>query len=111
MLARGIRAIQEIWRLQGLHGVGEAISARFGGRQRYVRFMIDLASWGRLGAMTAYTHVADTNVASIRGVLKTGFRACGVVTLRWVFGTSWRRFERDDSVVPSPRATIDAHGA
>ena len=65
----------------------------------------------RLGAMTAYTHVADTNVASIRGVLKTGFRACGVVTLRWVFGTSWRRFERDDSVVPSPRAMIGAHGA
>ena len=40
----------------------------------------------REGYARAYTHVAVDNVASLRGVQKTGFSAVGIVTLRWTLG-------------------------
>jgi hypothetical protein len=200
-----------MWRLHGLRGVREALAARLYGRQRYLRFVIDLPSWvpadiplpgveirsgiealdairgggstlplefhadrlqgarypylafvdGRVGhiswmltdrehtrlirlrpweveldfaytvpecrgrrlltavetailrdarergALVAYTHVAEANVASIRGVLKTGFRACGLVTLSWICGTAWRRFDRHEAARPSSAPVVD----
>lgn len=41
------------------------------------------------GYARAYTHVAVDNVASLRGVMKTGFSSAGVVTLRWTLGLHW----------------------
>jgi ribosomal protein S18 acetylase RimI-like enzyme len=43
----------------------------------------------REGYARAYTHVAVDNVASLRGVAKTGFSSAGVVTLRWTLGLHW----------------------
>ncbi len=40
------------------------------------------------GRRHAYTHVSHDNVASLRGVLKTGFRPVGVLDWRWVLGTA-----------------------
>jgi GNAT superfamily N-acetyltransferase len=62
----------------------------------------------RRGALTAYTHVAESNVASIRGVLKTGFRVAGTVTLRWLLGIAWRRFHPYDGPVPSVTSVPNA---
>jgi RimJ/RimL family protein N-acetyltransferase len=41
----------------------------------------------------AYTHVALDNVASLRGVMKTGFRPVGVLDWRWVLGAALVRYE------------------
>jgi len=46
----------------------------------------------REGYTTAYTHVAVDNVASLRGVRKTGFLPAGVVTLRWTLGVARTTF-------------------
>lgn len=47
----------------------------------------------RDGARVAYTHVEEDNVASIKGVLKTGFAPYRIVTFsRWV-GLSWTRVQ------------------
>ena len=54
------------------------------------------------GFATAYTHVSVDNVSSLRGVAKAGFRPVGVLTWRWVFGLSIRRFE-PDRVAPGLR--------
>jgi hypothetical protein len=43
----------------------------------------------REGYARAYTHVAIDNVASLRGVAKTGFSPAGLVTLRWTLGLPW----------------------
>jgi RimJ/RimL family protein N-acetyltransferase len=63
----------------------------------------------REGYARAYTHVAVDNVASIRGVKKTGFREVGVVTLRWTLGhrsVSYR--ELAASAWSHPVATVKA---
>ncbi len=46
---------------------------------------------GREGARVAYTHVAETNVSSIKGVLRTGFRPYRTVVFYRVLNTAWRR--------------------
>ena len=46
----------------------------------------------REGYTKAYTHVAVDNVASLRGVRKTGFIPAGVVTLHWTLGLSWMTY-------------------
>jgi len=50
----------------------------------------------------AYTHVAVDNVASLRGVRKTGFVPAGVVTLRWTLGVPRTTF------VAQPAAEVPA---
>ena len=45
----------------------------------------------REGARLAYTHVEEDNVASIKGVLKTGFAPHGIVTFRRLLGVGWTR--------------------
>ncbi len=45
----------------------------------------------RDGARFAYTHVAETNVSSIKGVLRTGFRPYRTVVFYRVANTAWRR--------------------
>jgi RimJ/RimL family protein N-acetyltransferase len=47
----------------------------------------------REGARVAYTHVEEDNIASIKGVLKTGFAAHGVVTFTRLGGVEWRQWE------------------
>ena len=44
------------------------------------------------GYARAYTHVAVDNVASRRGVAKTGFSPIGLVTLRWTLGVPWTSY-------------------
>jgi GNAT superfamily N-acetyltransferase len=47
----------------------------------------------REGRRHAYTHVSHDNAASLRGVMKTGFRPVGVLDWRWVLGTALFRYE------------------
>ena len=47
----------------------------------------------REGAHVAYTHVEADNVASIKGVLKTGFKPHGIVTFSRVLGLEWTRWQ------------------
>jgi hypothetical protein len=51
----------------------------------------------REGKQHAYTHVSSDNVASLRGVMKTGFRPVGVLDWRWVLGVALLRY--DDSLL------------
>jgi GNAT superfamily N-acetyltransferase len=46
----------------------------------------------REGYTKAYTHVAVDNVASLRGVRKTGFSPAGLVTLHWTLGLPWMTY-------------------
>jgi GNAT superfamily N-acetyltransferase len=46
----------------------------------------------REGARVAYTHVEADNIASIKGVLKTGFAPHGIVTFFRVLGLGWARW-------------------
>jgi predicted GNAT family acetyltransferase len=46
----------------------------------------------RAGARVAYTHVEEDNVASIKGVMKTGFVAHGIVTFSRLLGFEWTRW-------------------
>ena len=45
------------------------------------------------GVRFAYTHVEADNIASIKGVLKTGFAPYGIVTFSRVLGLGWRRWQ------------------
>jgi GNAT superfamily N-acetyltransferase len=47
----------------------------------------------REGARVAYTHVEEDNIASIKGVLKTGFVPHGIVTFSRLFGIEWIRWQ------------------
>lgn len=47
----------------------------------------------REGARVAYTHVEADNIASIKGVLKTGFTPHGIVTFRRLLGRTRTRWE------------------
>jgi len=47
----------------------------------------------REGARFAYTHVEADNIASIKGVLKTGFAPYGIVTFSRVLGLRWTRWQ------------------
>jgi GNAT superfamily N-acetyltransferase len=55
----------------------------------------------REGARVAYTHVETDNIASIKGVLKTGFAPHGIVTFSRLLGRTRTRWE------PIPPATDD----
>jgi predicted GNAT family acetyltransferase len=46
----------------------------------------------REGARVAYTHVEEDNIASIKGVIKTGFAPYGVVTFSRLLGIEWTRW-------------------
>lgn len=48
----------------------------------------------REGYRTVYTHVAVDNLSSQRGVVKAGFQPEGILTWRWILGTSWRQYRR-----------------
>ncbi len=61
----------------------------------------------RDGAATAYTHVGVDNIASIRGVLKTGFVAVGTVTLTWTLGVPTTHFT-PDSAAPAEHEKVGA---
>jgi len=54
----------------------------------------------REGYARAYTHVAVDNVASLRGVRKTGFTPAGIVTLRWTLGLSWTSYIAEHAAEP-----------
>jgi GNAT superfamily N-acetyltransferase len=41
------------------------------------------------GYARAYTHVAADNIASLRGVKKTGFSEIGILTQHWMLGVQW----------------------
>lgn len=56
------------------------------------------------GYLRAFTHVAVDNIASLRGVRKTGFTPVGVVTLRWILGLSFVSFSADQPL-PTVKAT------
>ena len=56
----------------------------------------------RDGARFAYTHVEEDNIASIKGVLKTGFVPYRIVTFSRVLGLSWTR-----TLIPSPPGSDD----
>jgi hypothetical protein len=56
----------------------------------------------RAGARVAYTHVEADNVASIKGVLKTGFAAHGLVTYVRFLGLERRRWEPLAAAEPAP---------
>lgn len=43
----------------------------------------------REGARVAYTHVEEDNIASIKGVIKTGFSSYGIVTFNRLVGVAW----------------------
>jgi GNAT superfamily N-acetyltransferase len=43
----------------------------------------------REGARIAYTHVEEDNIASIKGVIKTGFAPYGIVTFNRLVGVAW----------------------
>lgn len=58
----------------------------------------------REGARVAYTHVEADNVASIKGVLKTGFTAHRIVTFSRVLGLGWTR-RRPPNPLEVDRAT------
>jgi hypothetical protein len=58
----------------------------------------------RQGARAAYTHVEIDNVASIKGVLKTGFVPHGIVTLSRLLGTTRTRWEPITAVTAGPAA-------
>jgi GNAT superfamily N-acetyltransferase len=47
----------------------------------------------REGARVAYTHVEADNIASIKGVLKTGFAPYGIVTFSRALGFNWPRWQ------------------
>jgi len=47
----------------------------------------------RDGARFAYTHVEEDNIASIKGVLKTGFAPHGTVTFHRLLGMVWTRWQ------------------
>jgi GNAT superfamily N-acetyltransferase len=47
----------------------------------------------REGRRHAYAHVSHDNVASLRGMVKTGFRPVGVLDWRWVLGAALIRYE------------------
>jgi RimJ/RimL family protein N-acetyltransferase len=61
----------------------------------------------REGYRTVYTHVAVDNLASQRGVVKAGFQPEGILTWRWILGTSWRQYRRthppEAPAAPAPR--------
>lgn len=58
----------------------------------------------REGVRAAYTHVHVDNVASIRGVLKTGFVPIGMLSVRRRLGFTRRRFDPELAVgVPGAR--------
>jgi GNAT superfamily N-acetyltransferase len=63
----------------------------------------------REGQHHAYTHVADDNVASLRGVMKTGFRPVGVLDWRWVLGAALVRYE-ESLIAPADRSAVPASG-
>jgi hypothetical protein len=47
----------------------------------------------REGARVAYTHVEEDNIASVKGVMKTGFAPHGIVTFSRLFGIEWIRWQ------------------
>src|SRR5262245_42748113 len=55
------------------------------------------------GARFGYTHVEDDNIASIKGVLKTGFEAHGLVTFVRLLGFEWLRWR---PTTPSESALV-----
>jgi len=55
----------------------------------------------REGARAAYTHVEEDNIASIKGVLKTGFTPHATVTFFRLLGMVWTRCE------PVTEANVD----
>ena len=57
------------------------------------------------GIARAYTHVGVDNVASARGVRKTGFTLTGVVTVTWLLGRCRARFT---AVAPTQPLPVDA---
>jgi GNAT superfamily N-acetyltransferase len=63
----------------------------------------------REGARVAYTHVEEDNVASIKGVIKTGFAAYGIVTYYRCLGLSWTRWEPVTSPAASPEMARRLH--
>jgi GNAT superfamily N-acetyltransferase len=71
-----------------LDGAFTLPEARGRGLLTAVEFAI-LLDARREGYARAYTHVAVDNVASLRGVRKTGFSPAGLVTLRWTLGLPW----------------------
>jgi GNAT superfamily N-acetyltransferase len=53
----------------------------------------------REGRRHAYTHVSHDNAASLRGVMKTGFRPVGVLDWHWVLGTPLFRYDGSESAL------------
>lgn len=62
----------------------------------------------REGARVAYTHVEEDNIASIKGVIKTGFSAYGIVTFNRLVGIAWTDWR---PAVEAPFAVAHAVGA
>jgi GNAT superfamily N-acetyltransferase len=59
----------------------------------------------RDGARVAYTHVEEDNIASIKGVIKTGFAPYGIVTFNRLVGAAWTQWQP----AASPVFTMAAH--
>jgi RimJ/RimL family protein N-acetyltransferase len=59
----------------------------------------------RDGATIAYTHVEEDNIASIKGVMRTGFVPNGIVTFDRVLGLGWKRWQ----AVETPDGEVAEH--
>ena len=59
----------------------------------------------REGRRHAYTHLSHDNVASLRGMQKTGFRPVGVLDWRWVVGAALIRYEESLGALTETLAT------
>lgn len=62
----------------------------------------------REGAHIAYTHVEEDNIASIKGVIKTGFAPYGVVTFNRLVGVAWTHWRPAN---PTPFEVAHAIGS
>lgn len=63
----------------------------------------------REGARVAYTHVEEDNVASIKGVIKTGFAPHGIVTFNRLAGVAWTHFRCIKETEAGPSVAFMQH--